>query len=164
MLEIFVVIKDDVSLYYLLKVIRDGFDIYVIPPHLGIHYTLHESGKSHFRYEGEAVKTRNELPLALMGGAGEYTAKGFTCMSLRELGSAVNISNAIFSINSLSDDFRKFNRSLEKCFVIDKGLFPENNEGVMVGVWAVPERNKVSFEFNNPDISEKLLYKGRLYT
>lgn len=46
-----------------------------------------------------------------------------------------------------------------ECFVIDKKLFPKDNRGVEVGIWAVPERNRISFEFNNQDIPEKLLYK-----
>jgi len=30
---------------------------------------------------------------------------------------------------------------------------------VYIGLWYVPSRNKASFEFNNPDIPEYLLYK-----
>jgi hypothetical protein len=43
--------------------------------------------------------------------------------------------------------------------VIDKKLLPKDAGGVEVGVWAVPDRNKISFEFNNPGISADLLYK-----
>ena len=43
--------------------------------------------------------------------------------------------------------------------MIDSAMFPKGTIGVEVGVWAVPARNQVSFEFNNPNISADLLYK-----
>ena len=43
--------------------------------------------------------------------------------------------------------------------MIDGELFPKDAGGVEVGVWAVPERNPVGFEFNNPNIPANLLYK-----
>ena len=153
-------IKDGTDRYYLLKVVRRGFDVYCIPPDLGVHYSLHESGESHFRSEGKAAKPREEPPVALvMGEAGTPIGKGIVRASLGDLGRASGICTAIFSIDSLSNDFRKFNRSEGECFVIDTELLPKNTKGVEVGVWAVPKRNMVSFEFNNPDIPENLLYK-----
>ena len=68
MIEIFIVIKEGIDRYYLLKVMRRGFDVYCIPPHLGVHYSLHGSGESHFRYEENAAKTGEEPPLALVMG------------------------------------------------------------------------------------------------
>ena len=160
MIEIFIVIKDGTHRYYLLKVVRSGFDVYCIPPDLGVHYSLHGSGESHFRSEGKVAKTREEPPVALvMGEAGTPIGKGIIRVPLAELGRASGICTAIFSINSLSHDFRKFDRSAGECFVIDTALFSKYIRGVEVGVWAVPDRNKVSFEFNNPNIPANLLYK-----
>ena len=153
-------IQDGTDRYYLLKVMRRGFDVYCIPPHLGVHYSLHGSGESHFRYEEKAAKSGEEPPVALvMGEAGTPIGKGIIRAPLSDLGCASGICTAIFSIDSLSQDFRKFNRSAGEFFVIDAELFPKGTRGVEVGVWAVPARNKVSFEFNNPDIPTHLLYK-----
>jgi len=160
MIEIFIVIKDSIHRYYLLKVVRRGFDVYCIPPDLGVHYSLHESGESHFRSEGKAAKPREEPPVALvMGEAGTPIGKGIVRAPLGDLGRASGICTAIFSLDSLSCDFRKFNRSAKECFVIDTELFSKDIRGVEVGVWAVPDRNKISFEFNNPNIPANLLYK-----
>ena len=80
MIEIFIVIKDGIHQYYLMKVIRRGFDVYCIPPHLGIHYTVHESGEAHFRSEGKTKKPRKELPVIMFDGeAGEPSGKGIIC-------------------------------------------------------------------------------------
>jgi hypothetical protein len=160
MIEIFIVIKDSADWYYLLKVIRRGFDVYCIPPHLGVHYSLHESGESHFRSEGKTAKPREEPPVALvMGEAGTPIGNGIIRAPLGNLGRASGICTAIYPIDSLSDDFRKFERSVEECFVIDKELFSKDTSLIVIGVWAVPERNKVSFAFNNPNIHPNLLYK-----
>ncbi len=160
MIEVFVVIKDGTHQYYLLKVQRRGFDIYCFLPDLGVHHSLHKSGESHFRYEGKAAEHGEEPPVALvMGEAGTPIKNGIRSTSLRGLGRASGICSAIFSIGSLSQDFRKFNKGARECFVIDKGLFSKDTRGVVVGVWAVPERNMVSFAFNNPNILENLLYK-----
>ena len=108
----FIVIKDGTDRYYLLKVIRRGFDVYCIPPYLGVHYSLHGSGESHFRYEEKAAKSGEEPPVALvMGEAGTPIGKGIIRAPLGDLGCASGICTAIFSIDSLSQDFRKFNRS-----------------------------------------------------
>jgi hypothetical protein len=160
MIEIFIVINDGAHRYYLLKVVRRGFDVYCFPPHLGMHYSLHESGEAHFQSEGKASKPREELPVALvMGEAGTPSGKGIIREHLVDLGRASCIYNTVYQIDSLSNDFQKFNRSAEECFVIDAELFPKGTRGVEVGVWAVPARNKVSFEFNNPNIPAHLLYK-----
>ncbi len=160
MIEIFIVIKEGTHKYYLLKVVRRGLDVYCIPPHLGVHYSLHESGESHFRYEGKAAKSGEESPVALvMGEAGTPIGKGIIRAPLGDLGRACGICTAIFSIVSLSQDFQKFYRSAGECFVIDAELFSKGASGIEVGVWAVPARNEVSFEFNNPNIPADLLYK-----
>jgi hypothetical protein len=160
MIEVFIVIKDGTHQYYLLKVERRSFDVYCFLPDLGVHHSLHESGESHFRYEGKAAKPREEPPVALvMGEAGTPIKNGIRSVSLRGLGRASGICTAIFSIDSLSRDFRKFDRSAGQCFVIDTELFSKDTNGVEVGVWAVPARNKISFEFNNSNIPANLLYK-----
>lgn len=153
-------IKDGTDRYYLLKVVRRGFDVYCIPPHLGMHYSVHESGEAHFRFEGKAEEPGEEPPVALVEGeAGTPIGKGIIRAPLRGLGRASGICTALYPTNSLSNDFRKFDRSAGECFVIDTDLFPKDTSLVEIGVWAVPDRNKVSFEFNNPNIPADLLYK-----
>jgi len=160
MIEIFIVIKDGSHQYYLLKVQRRGFDVYCFPPHLGVHYSLHESGEAHFKFDCKVQKPKDELPIALMmGEAGTPLNRGIVRAPIRDLGRASGICTAIYSIDALSNEFREFNRSIGECFVIDTVLFPKNTKGVEVGVWAVPDRNKVSFEYNNPNITPDLLYK-----
>ncbi len=159
-ISVYIVIKDDLHLYYLLKVVCRGFDVYCIPPHLGIHYSVHESGAAHFRYEGKVGEPGEEPPVALVEGeAGTPMGRGIVRAPLSDLGRASGICTALFPIDSLSSDFRKFERSPRECFVIDAGLFSGDTTLVEIGVWAVPDRNKVSFEFNNPNIPAELLYK-----
>lgn len=93
------------------------------------------------------------------GEAGRLINEGIACASLDGLGRASGICTAHYPIDSLSQDFQKFNRKPKECFVIDKNSFSNDVKGVEVGIWAVPARNKVSFEFNNPNISVDLLYK-----
>jgi hypothetical protein len=160
MIEVFIVIKDGTHRYYLLKVVRRGFDVYCIPPHLGVHYSLHESGEAHFRSEEKASKPRVELPVIMSDGeAGTPSGEGIIREHLVDLGHASCIYTTIYPIDSLNNDFPKFNRSTGECFVIDKDLFSKNIRFIEIGVWAVPARNEVSFEFNNPNISADLLYK-----
>ena len=145
MIEIFIVIKEGDHQYYLLKVQRRGFDIYCIPPALGLHYSLHESGESHFKSEGKSKKPREELPVALlMGEAGTPTKNGVRSISLRGLGRAACICNALFPTSSLSHDFRKFDQRLDACFEIDTELFPKDIKGVQVGIWAVSQGTKLA--------------------
>lgn len=160
-MEVFIVITDGNDQYYLLKVVRRGFDVYCIPPHLGAHYSLHGSGESHFRPEGKSARFGDGSPAVLvMGEAGTPTANGTIRAPLSDLGRASGICSAVLPIDSLSQDFQTFNRTAVECFVIDAGLFPMGTRGVEVGVWAVPTRNKASFEFNNPNVPTDLLYKA----
>jgi hypothetical protein len=125
-----------------------------------VHYSLHKSGESHFRFEEKAAKPGEQLPVALlMGEAGTSIGKGIICASLCDLGRAACICNAIFSIDSIGHDFRKFDRNVGECFVIDKDLLPKDTNSIQIGIWAVPIRNTASFEFNNQDISVDLLFK-----
>jgi hypothetical protein len=157
-IEIYVVIKDGIHRYYLLKVERSGFDVYCFPPHLGVHYSMHKSGEVHFKFE-DKTNPGKEPPVVLVGEAGKTTDQGILCTPLIEIGSASCICTGLYPINLLSDDFIKFERGVERCFVIDKALFTKDTSLIKIGVWAVPDRNKYSFEFNNPNIPEDLLYK-----
>lgn len=158
--DVYVSIKDGNQQYYLLKIVKRNYDVYCIPPNLGIHYTLHESGQSHFRHEAKPGDPAEQLPLLMsMGEAGTLCNDNVIVSSIRDTGRALNICNVIYSIEELDRDYLKFNRSVSECFVIDRELFPVNTNIIMVGVWAVPERNKVSFEFNNRDIDEAQFYK-----
>jgi hypothetical protein len=157
--DIYVVLKDNTALYYLMKIVRSGFDVYCIPPHLCIHYSLHETGESHFQFE-ETAKPEKQPPLMLiMNEAGTPIGKGIMRASLTNLGRAVGICGAILSIDSLSEDFSKFNRNVAECFVIDKTLFSKDASYLEIGIWAVPARNQFSFEWNNKNIPANLLYK-----
>lgn len=159
-IEVCIVMKDGPHQYYLLKVVRRGFDVYCIPPHLGVHYSVHESGKAHFRSEGKAGETGKEPPVVLVGGeGGTPIGEGIIRAPITDLGHASGICTACFPINSLSSDFQEFGRSAKQCFVVDKDLIPKDASWVEIGVWAVPQRNKVGFEFNNPNIHTDLLYK-----
>jgi hypothetical protein len=156
----YIVINDGYQTYYLLKVERKGFDVYCFPPYLGMHYSVHETGQAHFTPEGKAGDPVKAPPVILLGGeAGIPFGRGSIREPLSDLGRAVGICTVMLPIDSLSTDFQIFNRSPKECFIIDKGLFPKECDSIEVGVWAVPERNKRSFEFNNPNISEKLLYR-----
>ena len=159
-IEVYVAIKDGIHLYYLLKVVKRGFHVYCIPPNLGVHFSLHKSGEAHFRFEGRIKKLGKEPPVVLTGGeTGIPTDKGIICESLGQMGRASGICTALYPINSLSSDFQKFQKSAGEWFVIDTDLFSKDASCVEVGVWAVPTRNEASFEFNNPNIPEDLLYK-----
>ena len=161
MIEIFVVIKDGTNQYYLLKIQKRGSDVYFFPPRLGVHYSLHESGEAHFQPEMQTSKPRETLPVIMFNGeAGTPSGKGIEREQLADLGRASCMYATVYSIDSLSKNFQKFNRSsVEECFVINKDLFSKDIKSIEIGVWAVPARNKVSFEFNNPDIPEDLLYR-----
>lgn len=159
-LEVFTAIKNGQGLYYLLKVVRRGYDVYCIPPDLGIHYSLHESGQGHFRFEEVRSELGQEASVALIEGeAGSPIGGGIVRAPLCDLGRATAICTAIFPIDNLSNDFRSFQRNTDKCFVIDADSFPSKMNYIRIGVWAVPDRNQVSFTFNNPDVPEEMIYK-----
>ena len=157
---VFMVIREGAALYYLLKVIRRGFDVYCIPPHLGVHYSLHESGEPHFRHESTGENPVAQPSVILMDGeAGIPIGDGIVRAALTDLGRACGICSAMYPIGFLSDDFRRFNRSPQNRFVIDAAEFPAGTDWIEVGVWAVPTSNEVSFAFSVPDIAAPLLYK-----
>jgi hypothetical protein len=159
-IEIYVVITDGDKDYYLLKIERRVNDVYCFLPDLGVHYSRHNSGESHFRHESKSKGTREQPPVILvMGEAGDIIEGGIGCSQLEEIGVASGICTAIYSITSLDQDLRVFTRSVKECFSIDIRLFPKDINVIQVGIWAVPSRNKISFEFNNPDVKDNLLYK-----
>jgi hypothetical protein len=116
--------------------------------------------EAHFQSEEQTSKPREELPVIMFDGeAGTPSGKGIIREHLVDLGRASCIYTTVYSIDLLSKDYRKFNRSAGECFVIDKGLFSKDTSLIEIGVWAVPARNKVSFQFNNPNIPVNLLHK-----
>ena len=95
----------------------------------------------------------------MMGPAGDVIPNGVLETPLADLGTASMICAAIFPISSLSEDFRRFNRKSTNCFVIDKEQLPKNTTGLEIGVWAVPERNKISFECHHRDVPADMVYR-----
>ena len=160
MTEVFIVIKHGIDQYYLMKILRRGLDFYCIPPHLGMHYSVHESGVAHFRFEGRTTEVGVEPPVILVEGeAGIPFANGIIRSPLGGLGRASCICTAIFPLDSLNVDYARFNRSTKNSFVVDTDTLPRDTVFVEIGVWVVPTRNEVSFNFNNPNIITSLLYK-----
>lgn len=160
MKKIFITIKIGTKRYYILKIIRHGFNVYCIPPDLGMHYSLHTSGESHFKSEGKISKPGEEKALVLMmGEAGTPVGEGIICTPLENLGHAIGICNMIIPINTVSEDFKEFSHIKGTCFTINTEIFPQETTEILIGVWAVPERNKISFDYNNPNIPEDLLFK-----
>ncbi len=161
-IEITLVVRDNHDAYYLLKVIRTGYDVYCIVPRLGAHLSLHESGVSHIQGEGTNVDPERQPPVAVISGsAGIRQGNGFVVASIKNLEGATSICSVIYSsIDKLSEaEYRKFNRNTEGCFVIDTNSLSENHSGLEVGVWAVAKNGQTQFEFNNHDIPEKMLFK-----
>jgi hypothetical protein len=158
--DVFIVMQEGSQQYYLMKIEKRNYDVYCFLPHLGVHQSLHESGESHFRYERKSEKPTEQPPVALiMGEAGTPIGGGFKVTPLKDLGRASCVCTLILSIEALSNDFQKFDRTASEIFVIDTGLFPTGTKVLKVGIWAVPGRNKASFEFNNPNIAASMLYK-----
>ena len=95
------------------------------------------------------------------GEAGVFIGSGeISRTSLADdLGLAQGICSALYPIDFLKDDFGKFNRNPKELFVIDKEQFAKDTKCLNVGVWAVPNRNKQSFEYYNPGIPADLVYK-----
>ena len=158
--RIYVSIKDCSYVFYLMKIERRDFNVYCFIPDLGFHLSRHESGESHFQNENKEIYPSDQPPIwIMMGEAGTIEGKSVICSKLVDLGCASGICSVYYSITSLKQDYREFNRNIKNRFIIDKALLSDNTEAIIVNVWAVPERNKASFDWNNPDIPEELLYK-----
>ena len=159
-IEIYVVIHDGINQYYLLKVVRRGYDVYCFPPHLGVHVSVHASGRMHFTRE-EGPGNGDQIPVALMlGEAGRMEGRDIVTAPLRDQGRASCICTAIYPIVSIADDFSKFENRRKKTFVIDARSLPEDTTGLTIGVWAVPHCNEPSFHHNIRDIPETMLFKS----
>ena len=162
-----VLLKEDTERYRLLIVERRGFDVYCFIPKLGMHYSFHKSGKIHFQREEKVPTPEEQPPVVVISSTGtpiytdsqEGSPIGFQCNSIRGLGVSEAIFTAIFSIESPSQDYQKFNRDTKECFTIDKDLLPPNTHMIQIGVWAVPTRNPCSFQHDHPSIPAHLLYK-----
>ena len=172
--KISVLIKEDTERHRLLIVERRDFDVYCFIPCLGMHYSFHKSGKIYFRPEAKVPKPEEQPPVILMPGqAGTpiYTGqrkdsppKGWQCNSIRDLGRSEGIFTAIFTgIESLNQDYQKFNRNTKECFLIDKDLLSPNTYAVQIEVWAIPTRNPAGFHYDHPNIPAHLLYKTEQY-
>jgi len=152
-----VVITNGIDYFYLLKVVKEGSDVYCIIPRLGVHHSLHESGASHFRTEKVNTDPSKQPPLVMTSGSARFR-KGddFVVAKLQTLDSVSEICTVIYSsIGNLNeDDYRCFNRNTKGCFVIDIKSLPKDTSGLLVGVWAITKRGESKFRFNNPDISE----------
>jgi hypothetical protein len=159
-IEFRVLIKDGVNYYYILKVERSNSETFCFIPDSGFHFTEHKSGEAHIQPENSEETPAKGIPIAITtGSAGPPCGSGFRHEPTRDLGIASSITDLIIPLDSLDSEFRRYNRSIEGCFIIDKALLPENTSLVHIGLWHVPSRNEFSFEFNNKDIPEYLLYK-----
>jgi hypothetical protein len=167
-------IKEGKKRYRLLIVERRDFDVYCFIPHLGTHYSFHNSGKIYFRPEGKIVQPEDQPPVILMPGqAGRpiYSSQqksslpiGWQCNSIRDLGRAEGIFTAIFAgIELLNQSYQEFKRNTKDYFLIDKDLLPQNTYAIQIGVWAIPTRNPASFHYEHPNIPAHLLYKVEQY-
>lgn len=153
-------IKDGGDYYYILKIEHRDSETFCFFPDGGFHFTEHESGEAHIQPERNEGRPAEGIPIAITtGSAGPPYGSGFRHETPRDLGAASSITELIVPLDSINLEFRKYNRSIEGCFIIDKALFPKDTSLVHIGLWYVPSRNKASFEFNNQDIPENLLYK-----
>lgn len=154
-------IDDGINRYYLLKVVRRGFDVYCIPPHLGIHFSVHESGISHFTHEETPGQNGDKIAVALMAGeAGVIQGRNIIRAPLTAEGRASSICLAWYPIDTLADDFPIFERRPRNTYVIDAQSFPANTALITIGVWGVPDQNQMMFRYNNPDVRDDLIYKS----
>jgi len=159
-IELYIVIKDGTNYYYIMKVEHRGSETFCFLPNAGFHFTEHESGEAHFRAERNKTKPAKGVPVAMTTGeAGVPFGEGFSHATPEDLGAAYSITTLCVPLDTLNTDFRKYHRSLEKCFVINKDLFPKDTNAVFIGLWYVPTRNITSFEWNNRNIHPDLLYK-----
>ena len=159
-IEFRVLIKNGANYYYILKVEHYDSETFCFFPDAGFHFTEHKSGEVHVQTEKNRKRPAKGIPLAITtGSAGQPRGSSFRHKTPEDLGVAYSITDILVPFDYLDSDFQKYNRSIEGCFIIDKALFPKDTSLVHIGLWYVPSRNKASFEFNNQDIPEYLLYK-----
>jgi len=159
-IEFRILIKDGCDYYYILKVEHHDSETLCFYPDAGFHFTEHKSGEAHIRVEKNRKRATEGIPIAITtGSAGEPFGKGFRHMTPKALGVGCSITDLLVPLDSLLSEFRKYNQSVEECFVVNKDLCPKDTSLVHIGLCYVPSRNKASFEFNNPDIPEYLLYR-----
>lgn len=159
MLEMRVVLQNGSDRFYLLRVERRNFDVYCFVPNLGGHLSRHRSGESHFKAESKLVSPEEQPPVIMIGPAGEPIKNGVVETSLANLGIASRILTAIFPTNCPSKDFPRFCRKTTRCFVVDTDTLPKTTSGLEVGVWAIPESNRISFECHHNDVPSHMVYK-----
>ena len=155
-----IIIKDGASYYYIIKVEHHDSETLCFYPDAGFHFTEHKSGEAHIRSEKNKKRPAKGIPaIVTTGSAGQPYGEGFRHEPPNDSGVANSITDLLVPLDSLNTEFRKYTQSVEECFVIDKDLFPKDTSLVHIGLWYVPTRNMASFEFNNRDIPEYLLYK-----
>lgn len=159
MLDVRVVLRVHTDSFYLLRVERRGFDIYCFVPRLGAHFSRHRSGQSHFKPEQELSVPDEPPPVIMIGPAGEIVPRAVLEAPLADLGVASRVCSAIFPISKPAEDFRQLDRKTAGCFVIDTKALPEATTGLEIGVWAVPSRNKISFEWQHRDIPHNMVHR-----
>jgi hypothetical protein len=159
MFEIRVVLQDGIDRFYLLRVERRDLDVYCFVPKLGAHFSRHRSGESHFRQERKSLSPDDQPPVIMIGPAGEVVPNGILEAPLADPGSASRICTAVFPIRKPVEDFQRFGRKTVDCFIIDARMLPKDTTGLEIGVWAVRERNKISFEWDHRDIPADMVHK-----
>jgi len=159
-IEFRVLIKDGDSYYYILKVEHHGSETFCFLPDAGFHFTEHQSGEAHIQTEKNEQRPVKGIPIGITtGSAGPPCGSGFRHETPEDLGAASSITDFFIPLDSLDSDYQKYRRNVVGCFIIDRALLPDNTSLVHIGLWYVPSINEASFEFNNKDIPECLLYK-----
>lgn len=159
-IEFRVLIKDEDSYYYIVKVEHHGSETLCFLPDAGFHFTEHQSGEAHIQAEKYAKRPAKGIPIAITTGeAGPPCGSGFRHEIPEDLGAARSITGSLVLLDSLDSEYQKYHRNVEGCFIIDKALLPDNTSLVYIGLWYVPSRNEASFWFNNKDIPEYLLHR-----
>lgn len=158
--ELPILLRNGEETFYLMKVIRRGFDVYCVGPNAGFHHSQHASGISQFTSENRAKPVDSQPPIAMQSGsAGTPAGRGFQSNSLRDLGRSISLVRTILAIDDPKSDYRTSNRKTDTCFVVNFDDLPGEPTTLELGVWAVPTRNQSGFHQNNPNVDPRLLYK-----
>ena len=159
-IEVRVLIRDGADYYYILKVEHHDSETFCFPPDAGLHFTEHRSGEAHIQAERYEERPAKGIPVVVTtGSAGPPCGSGFKHGTLKDLGAARSITDLLFPLDSLDSELRKYHRSVEGCFIVDKALLPDDTSLVQIGLWYVPSRNPASFAFNNKDIPECFVHR-----
>ncbi len=159
-----VVLKDGADYYYVCKVIRKDFNVYCIPPYLGIDLSLHKTyiPPSRMRPVFNDFQKNSSVVIAA-GEEGIALNYRIVRVPLRNIKEACCICAVVIPIDEPINDFEKYTRSLTGCYIVDKNHYriPPVSSLTMIeiGVWAVPSGNQASFKQKRPGVIENSLYK-----